>query len=123
LVEDSEDVLYVLQLELEDMGYEVVPAASAEDALSAAAVDKPDVIVSDLGLPGIDGLDFIKRIRQMPALAGVPAIALTGSSMDRDIQRALTAGFTAHLTKPVEGSELGKRIELLTASYAQRKAG
>ena len=122
LVEDSADVLYLLQLELEWMGYKVDASTDAATALAAAQRIPPDVIVSDLGLPEINGFEFIKRIRQMPALASVPAIALTGASMDGDIQQALAFGFTMHLTKPVEAAELGKRIESLTARWLQRKA-
>jgi hypothetical protein len=122
LVEDSADVLYVLQIELEWMGYEVDAAQDAVAALDAVQHTRPDVIVSDLGLPGMDGFEFIKRVRSMPDLAAVPAIALTGASMDRDVQHALACGFTAHLTKPVEASELGHRIEQLTAPLLQRQA-
>jgi two-component system CheB/CheR fusion protein len=122
LVEDSADVLYLLQIELEHLGYEVDAATDAKTALAAAQRARPDVIVSDLGLPGIDGFEFIRRIREIPGLASVPAIALTGASLDKDVQQALAFGFTAHLTKPVEGQELGKRIELLTARRCQRKA-
>src|SRR5215471_5889368 len=122
LVEDSADVLYVIQLELEWMGYEVHTAAEADSAFEIAVRTPPDIIVSDLGLPGIDGYEFLRRIRQTPILASVPAIALTGAAMDTDIERALAAGFTAHVTKPVEAAELGKQIEQLTARRLKRKA-
>ena len=123
LVEDSADVLYLLRMELEDMGYEVDAEADAKAALAAAERQRPDVIVSDLGMPVIDGFEFIRRVREIPGLASVPAIALTGAGLDRDIQQALAFGFTAHLMKPVEAKELVNRIELLTARRLQRKAG
>src|SRR5438105_2712452 len=123
LVEDSADVLYLLRMELEDMGYEVDAEADAKAALAAAERQRPDVIVSDLGMPEMDGFQFILRIREIPGLALVPAIALTGASLDRDVQQALAFGFTAHITKPVEAKELANRIELLTARRLQRKAG
>jgi CheY-like chemotaxis protein len=122
LVEDSADVLYVIQLELEWMGYEVHTATDADAALEIALRTHPDIIISDLGLPGIDGFELLRRIRQTPVLAGVPAIALTGAAMDTDIQQALSAGFVAHVTKPVEAADLGKRIEQLTARRLKRKA-
>jgi CheY-like chemotaxis protein len=122
LVEDSADVLYVIQLELEWMGYEVHTAVDAFAGLEVALRTHPDIIVSDLGLPGIDGFEFVRRIRQTPILASVPAIALTGAAMDEDIERALAAGFTAHVIKPVEAADLGKRIEQLTARRLKRKA-
>lgn len=122
LVEDSADVLGVLQIELEWMGYKVDAATDPMVALACAQSHPPDVIVSDLGMPGIDGFEFIRRIREIPGLASVPAIALTGASLERDIEQALAFGFTMHLIKPVEADELCKRIDLLTARRLKRKA-
>lgn len=123
LVEDSTDVLDLLQVELESLGFQVDASMRAEAALATAARTPPDVIVSDLGMPGMDGFEFIKRIRKMPGLASAPAIALTGSCSDKDVQYALSLGFTAHLSKPIEVRELAKRIEQLTARRLKRKAG
>jgi two-component system CheB/CheR fusion protein len=122
LLEDCVDLLDVLQLEMQNFGYEVDAVADADHALLAAQHARPDVIVSDLGLPGIGGLEFIRRIREMPGLASVPAIALTGSGLDRDVQQALACGFTAHLLKPVEPTDLANRIEQLTARRLYLKA-
>jgi two-component system CheB/CheR fusion protein len=122
LVEDSADILYVLQIELEWMGYEVEALAQAEAALAAARRMPPDVIVSDLGMPGMDGFEFIQQVRKTPALVSVPAIALTGATLDKDVQQALAFGFTSHLAKPVEAGELGHRIEQFTSQRLQHKA-
>ena len=121
LVEDSADVLYLFQFELESVGYEVDAVTDAAAALAAAERTRPDVIVSDLGLPVMDGFEFIKRVRKMPGLGAVPAIALTGASIDH-VEQAIAFGFTTHLTKPVEASELCNRIEQL-CSLRLRKAG
>lgn len=123
LVEDSVDVLCLLQVELETLGYEVDAAMRADVALAKAVRTPPDVIVSDLGMPGMDGFEFIKRIRKTAGFASVPAIALTGSSSDKDVQYALAVGFTAHVSKPVDARELARRIEQLTARRLKRKAG
>jgi len=123
LVEDSEDVLYLLGLQLEWMRYIVETATNAGAALEAATKLRPDVIVSDLRMPGIDGFEFIRQVRRIQNLTSVPAIALTGASMYTDIQKAITSGFTAHLTKPVDINDLSKLIEQLTARYVQRQAG
>ena len=122
LVEDSEDVLYLLQLQLEWMGYAIDAAADATAGLEVAQRVRPDVIVSDLRMPDIDGLEFIRRVRRIQGLASIPAIALSGASMELDIQQAIANGFTAHLAKPVEVSELAKLIDQLTARRFQRKA-
>lgn len=116
LIEDSIDVLEVLQLELESLGYEVYGFFDAREALKACRRLHPDVIVSDIRMPGLDGYDFIKRIRKIADLLSVPAIALTGTSQKQEIQKVLACGFTAHLTKPVEARDLGQQIERLTAS-------
>src|SRR5689334_23928595 len=102
LLEDSPDVLYLLQVELECLGYEVEAVLDAGDALRAAKRTRLDIIISVLGMPGLDGFEFIRRVRKTTSLACVPAIALTGSSLTKDVQRALAFGFTAHLTKPVD---------------------
>jgi len=123
LVDDSRDVLNLLQHELEWLGYQVEALMDGAAALSASKRMPPDVIISDLGLPGMDGFEFIRRVRTSPRLASIPAIALTGSDLDTDIQRALALGFTTHLTKPVEMDDLVKLIEQLTSRRSQRKAG
>jgi len=123
LVEDSEDVLYLLRLQLESIGYAIDAATDATAALEVAQRTPPDVIVSDLWMPDIDCLEFIRRVRHIQSLTSVPAIALTGASSDSDVQQAICNGFTAHLEKPAEASELSKLIEQLAASCAQRKAG
>ena len=122
LLEDSEDVLYLLQIELEWLGYDVDAMSDAQSALEAARRTPPDAIVSDLGMPDMDGFEFIQRVRAMPALRTIPAIALTGSGMDKDVQRALALGFTAHLMKPIDVHDLVHRIEQLTGRCLQRKA-
>jgi|SRR4051812_35983401 len=123
LVEDSEDILYLMRIQLEWMGYVVETASNATVALEMAAQSCPDIIVSDLRMPEIDGYEFIRRVRQIASLKSVPAIALTGATMDEDIQQAIASGFTAHVKKPVEPAELSKKIEQLTARSMRRKAG
>ena len=110
LVEDSADILFVLQTELEWMGYDVAAARDAVAGVEAARLSRPDVIVSDLRMPTVDGYEFIRRIRAIPEMAGVPAIALTGFSTTKEVQLAINSGFTAYLTKPVDGKTLSDMI-------------
>ena len=119
LVEDSEDILVLLRLQLEWMGYVVETASNAGAALDLANKLPPDVIVSDLRMPEVDGFAFIRQVRRIRVLKSVPAIALTGAGTDADIQQAIASGFTAHLMKPVEAGDLSKVIERLAV---QRKA-
>jgi PAS domain S-box-containing protein len=108
LVEDEADTReFVIRL-LETHRARVVAAASAAEALSLFAADVPDIVVSDIGLPGVDGYDLMEQIRRKSVAdgGGVPAIALTAYARSEDRTRALLAGYQAHLAKPVEPSEL-----------------
>ncbi len=102
---DSRDLLAAL---LEGYGLNVRTAASAQDALDAIAEGCPDVVVSDIAMPGEDGYTFLKRLRSMPDEASqrVPVVALTAFARGEDRLRALRAGFAMHVTKPVEAREL-----------------
>jgi two-component system CheB/CheR fusion protein len=101
------------------MGYQVDAVSDGNTALDAARRSSPDIIVSDLCMPGMNGLELILRLRKIPGLASIPAIALTGTSEDKDIQDAFSAGFAKHLLKPVEANQLGDEIaRLMTTSRA-----
>ena len=113
LVEDSTDMLFLLQTELEWMDYSVDVASDALTGLELARKNPPNVIISDLHMPGIDGYEFIRRVRQTQELTGIPAIALTGYSLDKEVNLALAAGFDAHLTKPVDGKTVSDMIARL----------
>lgn len=122
VVEDSADILFILKTELEWLGFVVDVARDGRSALELASKTRPDVIVSDVRMPGIDGIEFVKRIRTNPDLESIPAIALTGSTMTTHVQQALAAGFTIHLTKPVEIADLAAAIYKMTEKKLQ-KAG
>jgi two-component system CheB/CheR fusion protein len=113
LVEDSTDILLLLQMELEWLDYSVEVASDALTALELARKNRPDVIVSDLHMPGVDGHEFIRRARKTRELARVPAIALTGYSLDAQVKHALAEGFDAYLTKPVDGKTVSDTIARL----------
>jgi CheY-like chemotaxis protein len=102
VVDDDADNCDVLASILEQSGALVVTAQSAADALSAFERERPDVLISDIGMPGEDGFALLKKVRALPASRGgnVPAIALTGYA-DLDLQYADGSGFQAQLVKPV----------------------
>jgi PAS domain S-box-containing protein len=107
VVEDEADTLEFLRQLLTTHGATVLTAASAPEALSLVREGKPDLLISDIGLPEIDGYDLIQRVRREPSPArDIPAIALTAYARIEDRTRALRAGYQAHLAKPVEPSEL-----------------
>jgi PAS domain S-box-containing protein len=121
LVEDEADTREFVTRLLEAHRARVVAAASAADALSLFSADVPDIVVSDIGLPGVDGYDLMEQIRRRSVAdgGGVPAIALTAYARSEDRTRALLAGYQAHLAKPVEPSELvatvASFVELIAA--------
>jgi len=112
LVDDHEDMLTMLQFMMARRGYEVQVATSGEAALAAAPDFAPQVIVSDIGLPGINGYQLLAALRQMDDLTAFKAVALTGFDTD---ERHSTdqSSFDAQLTKPVDFDSLFQLIEQL----------
>ncbi|MDQ3820172.1 MAG: ATP-binding protein, partial [Acidobacteriota bacterium] len=102
VVDDATDTLLILKVMIESAGYEVETADSVESALERARGAKPDVIVSDLGMPDLDGFELLRRLRADRALKDVPVIALTGFASAANREASLRAGFAAHLPKPIE---------------------
>jgi PAS domain S-box-containing protein len=120
VVDDEADARAVLAAVLEQCGAAVTTAGSVREALLALEQDHPDVLVSDIGMPGEDGYRLIQRVRALGSASGggLPAVALTAYARTEDRMRALSAGFQAHLPKPVEPEELAA----LVADLARRAA-
>src|SRR5262249_48215945 len=106
LVEDDRDTLESTKLLLELYGASVSAAASADEALRAVRARVPDLLVTDLGMPDVDGITLVERLREQHAVDGVPAVALTGHAGSEDRARVLRAGFAAHLGKPIDPERL-----------------
>jgi CheY-like chemotaxis protein len=106
VVEDELDSRELLKEILEQCGVRVQLAASAEEALAWLAQEVPDVIVSDVGLPGLSGYEFMERVRKDPRLSNTPAAAITAFARAEDRRKAMAAGFQMHVPKPVEPLEL-----------------
>ena len=102
LVDDTPDMLETFGYLLEHEGARVTPAKSGAEALALAETEDFDLVISDVGMPGMDGYQMIAEMRKRPRTAGVPAIALTGHGRTADIERALASGFNAHVGKPVD---------------------
>jgi CheY-like chemotaxis protein/two-component sensor histidine kinase len=116
LVEDDPDNREVLRTLLERHHAQVFAAATAGEALEMMPTVRPNVIVSDIGLPEVDGYELIRRVRHLDRAAGgrIPAIALTAHASSDDRTKALRAGYQAHIAKPVEPRELAASIVSLT---------
>ena len=103
---------------LETAGANVTTALSADEALALIERQPPDLLLSDIGMPSVDGFELIRRVRQLaPAIRHVPAAALTAYAQPEDRSRALRSGFQAHLAKPIDPGELLSAVEML----AQRR--
>ncbi|MEX3944708.1 response regulator [Paraburkholderia sp. BR10937] len=113
LIEDHEDTAEVMSQLMRTGGHEVAVAGSVAGALALTASMAFDLVVSDIGLPDGSGIDFIRAFR---AQSTAPAIALTGFGTDDDVRRSVEAGFTAHLTKPVNFEQLERLIEEAAAA-------
>ena len=113
VVDDVSDVTEMLSVLLTHAGYDVVTAPSARVALEAARQQRFDVIISDIGMPEMNGYQLAREIRLLPEYSAVPMVAVTGYSMFDDKERSLSAGFNAHLTKPIDPRALLDLIERL----------
>ena len=113
VVDDVADVTEMLAVVLSHAGYSVVTAASARAALSAARERQFDVIISDIGMPEMNGYQLAREVRMLPGYETVPMVAVTGYSMFDDKERSANAGFSAHMTKPIDPRALLDLIEQL----------
>lgn len=112
LVEDDDDSRALLETILQYCGALVTAVASAPDAMHTLARVKPDVLLSDISMPHHDGYWLIRQVRTLPPERGgtMPAIAVTALGHPHDVDRTLSAGFQAHLRKPVDPWELERTI-------------
>ena len=120
VVDDQPDARDLVRRVLEDSAAHVITAGTMEEALALVERRKPDVLISDIGMPGTDGYELLRRVRALGTDKGgkVPAIALTAFARSEDRTRALRAGFLVHVSKPVDPSELVATV----ASVAGRVA-
>ena len=116
VVDDSADGRTLTSLVLAQAGANVREAASAGEAFRTLTLERPDAMVSDIGLPDEDGYELIRQIRRFEAEHGgfLPAVALTGYARAEDRARILAAGFQAHVPKPVDPVELTAAIATVT---------
>jgi CheY-like chemotaxis protein len=113
VVDDAPDVAEMVGMMMRVAGYEVETALSAPDALDLARGGHFDVVISDIGMPVMNGYEFAERLRQTPGYDAVPLIAVTGFTMYDDRARALTAGFDDFLAKPINTHDLLGAVERL----------
>jgi CheY-like chemotaxis protein len=118
VVEDDRAARELIERVLKDSGASVESCSSVDDGLHAFQQRRPDVIVSDIGMPDKDGYSFVAAVVSLTADRRVPAIALTALARAEDRQRALEAGFQLHIAKPFEPRELSEAIARLVRENA-----
>jgi two-component system, cell cycle response regulator DivK len=113
IVDDNATNLKLARVLLLSDGYDVRIASDAEGALAILEDYRPDLILMDIQLPGMDGLELTRRLKADPATHGIPVLALTACAMKGDQERMLAAGCDGYVAKPLDANELGRRIEAL----------
>ena len=111
LVEDNDANLYLIKFIVEKSGYEVIEARNGGRGVDLAISEKPDLIIMDIQLPDFDGLEATRRIRASKVDGGIPIIALTSYAMTGDREKALAAGCTGYIEKPIDPETFMEQIE------------
>jgi two-component system, cell cycle response regulator DivK len=111
VVEDNEKSMKLFRDVLQATGYRTVEARTGEDAVALARLQTPAIVLMDVQLPGIDGVEALARLRADERTASIPVLALTAQAMHGDRERFLEAGFAGYLAKPVDLAELLRTVE------------
>ena len=110
-IEDNEQNLYLVTYILEKHGYEVHAALDGREGIDKAAAVRPDLILLDIQLPRMDGYAVARELRENPDLAGVPIVAVTSYAMAGDRDKALAAGCSGYIEKPINPDTFMQQIE------------
>lgn len=113
VVDDVSDVTEMLSVLMTHAGYDVSTASSAQEAITLAREHHFDLVISDIGMPEMNGYELAQALRSLPGYDAVPMVAVTGYSMFDDRSRSLTSGFNEHVTKPIDPRAFLELIEQL----------
>jgi two-component system, cell cycle response regulator DivK len=119
LVEDNEDSREIYTTVLRHQGFRVRIAVTGEEALAMALQERPDAVVLDLGLPGMDGVEVARRLRGEASTAAVPILVLTVHAQPHDREGAEEAGCDRYLVKPADPAAVGEEIERMLAGVSR----
>jgi two-component system cell cycle response regulator DivK len=123
VIEDQEDGRCILRDLLTSAGYEVIEATTGEEGVVSTETHRPDLILMDIGLPGIDGYEATRRIKAKAGLQEIPIIAVTSYAMSGDDIKAFEAGCVAYVSKPFSPRELLAKVrEYLPEDIAEEKS-
>jgi two-component system, cell cycle response regulator DivK len=120
IVEDNERNIKLLRDLLGAHGYRTIEARSAEDAIALVPSERPQLVLMDIQLPGMDGVAALRELRAMPETAATPVVAVTAFAMKDDRERLLAAGFDGYVEKPIDVRELPGRLRSYLAATSAR---
>ncbi|HSU56588.1 MAG TPA: response regulator [Candidatus Dormibacteraeota bacterium] len=123
IIEDTENNRVLLTRRLKPRGHDIVTAENAENGLAMVTSERPDLILMDVGLPGMDGWSATRQLKSDPANRQIPVIALTAHAMDGDREKAIEAGCDDYETKPVDFNRLFAMIDRLLGVEPQSADG
>ena len=118
IIEDEPDAAELFAEMMRVSGFRVQKTSSSAPALSMMASEKPDIVVLDIMMPDISGLDILRQMREDPALANIPVVVVSAKSMPADIKHGMEAGASTYLTKPVGFLELKEAVERALGSQS-----
>jgi CheY-like chemotaxis protein len=124
VVDDNRASRDLIRAILKSVRCDIIEASHGQQALDLIQQERPDLVLLDIDMPGLDGLTVVQRIRENTSLAGLPVVAVTAFAMDGDREKATQAGFTAYVTKPVRAAVLREQVQqLLTRARGGRIHG
>jgi CheY-like chemotaxis protein len=118
IIEDEEDAAELFAEMMRVSGFRVVKTSSSTPAIALMTAEKPDVIILDIMMPEISGLDILRQMRREPELANIPVVVVSAKSMPADIKNGMEAGASTYLTKPVGFLDLKEAVERALGSQA-----
>jgi CheY-like chemotaxis protein len=121
IVDDNNDNLVLISLTLQDFGYRVITAKDGEEAIQVATLTRPQLILMDIAMPRMDGLDATRRLRQNVNFQEVPVVALTAFNTDGFRRAAAEAGFDGYLTKPIDFERLRRLMNALLSGKQSKE--
>lgn len=120
LIEDNEQLRFIFALVLRETGYGVVEAPDGPTAVRLAAANRPDLILTDLSLPGMDGWATIRALRELPGMSEVPVVIASAFDRSTDLEQSREIGCAAHLVKPLDPADLLAEVRRLLGTARGR---
>jgi two-component system cell cycle response regulator DivK len=118
IVDDTRASRDLIRAILKTVRCDIIEATHGQQALELMQQERPDLVLLDIDMPGLNGLTVVKRIREDTSLADLPVVAVTAFAMERDREKAMAAWFTAYVTKPVRAAILRQQVQQLLGAQA-----